>query len=331
MPNIRQNCECVTTKFKGVCEPPLDTLAQLDHFPQKNATDTLNKRAIAKWYTNQIIFPIVDLDCVTKEEKERYWDTYWCVKSLQEDTTGKITGKYCKNRWCIVCNRIRTAILIGKYKKPLETIPTRFVTLTTNLTSTCKTEQDLSNTIQLYKDTFVRVWRRLKRRYGYTPTAIRKIEVTYSRKYDHFHPHFHVILENNSDEAEYLVSQWLKEFPNSSEDAQNIRVTDENTLIEQFKYLTKICDKKKGDVIPFPPEKLHSIFKVMYRQRVIQTYGNLFKDFTEDFDELQATVFKEETRDTPVIWQWVQECRTWIDFDTGEMLTPETFDTSDTT
>ena len=100
MTKIRQKCDCVTKPQKVAS---LDTLAQLDHFTENQAYKTLKKRAISKYYTNEILYPLIDLK---NECEDSYWNTYHCVKTLHQDTEGKVTSKYCKNRWCIVCNRI---------------------------------------------------------------------------------------------------------------------------------------------------------------------------------------------------------------------------------
>ena len=245
MTNIRTNCDCVTLPKECIKPPPLDTLAQLDIFPKSNtnakAIETLEKRAFAKYYTMKLLYPLIDL----KNEREKsYWNTFHCVNTLEENTEGKITAKYCKNRWCIVCNKIRTGILHNTHKKSLQAIETRFVTLTTELTRTCVTKEDLSTALELMTKAFQKAWRNTKNKYGKLK-ALRKTEVTWKEHRGTFHPHFHIILENNSNEAEYLVSQWLKQFPNATRKAQDISITDEKVFNETFKYLCKMWDTKK--------------------------------------------------------------------------------------
>lgn len=328
MSKIRDNSQSVTSETRCVCTPRLDTLAQLDHFPKdtqsKKAYATLQKRAVSKYYTNEILYPLIDLK---NEREDMYWDTYHCVKTLAQDTEGKVTSKYCKNRWCIVCNRIRTATLINKYKPTLDTLETRFVTLTTHRSKLCNTEADLKFTLEDMKHAFTKCWRRLKRKYG-SVTAIRKIEVTWNWRNKHFHPHFHIILENNSDEAEYLVTQWLKCFPQSSEKAQDISVTTENTVIETFKYFTKMWKRIENEntkeeirVLPYPPDVMDTIFKVMYGKRTIQSYGGKIAPIEEDFDTSVATIFTEEKRQEMIWWEWEQSVKTWVNLDTGEIRT----------
>lgn len=327
MTNIRTNCDCVT-HAKGVGKtPPLDTLAQLDIFPQSNtnakALETLEKRAFAKYYTMKLLYPLIDL----KNEREKsYWNTFHCVNTLEENTEGKITAKYCKNRWCIVCNKIRTGILHNTHKKSLQAIETRFVTLTTELTRTCVTKEDLATALDLMTKAFQKAWRNTKNKYGKLK-ALRKTEVTWKEHRGTFHPHFHIILENNSNEAEYLVSQWLKQFPNATRNAQDISITDDKVFNETFKYLCKMWDTKKDKntneykiVLPYPVEKMDNIFEVFKGKRTIQTY-NLNDIELDDFEDIHATVFTDEIRDYHILWNWEQELKTWVDYSTGELRT----------
>jgi hypothetical protein len=327
MTNIRTNCDCVTPIKQPQKRVALDTLAQLDIFPKSNtnakALETLEKRAFAKYYTMKLLYPLIDLK---NERNTSYWNTFHCVKTLEENTEGKITAKYCKNRWCIVCNKIRTGILHNTHKKSLQAIETRFVTLTTELTRTCVTKEDLATALDLMTKAFSKAWRNTKNKYGKLK-ALRKTEVTWKDYRGTFHPHFHIILENNSDEAEYLVKQWLKQFPNATRKAQDISITDEKVFNETFKYLCKMWDTKKDKstneykiVLPYPVEKMDNIFEVFKGKRTIQTY-NLNDVELDDFEDIHATVFTDEIRDYHTLWNWEQELKTWVDYSTGELRT----------
>ena len=320
MSNIRKDYDCVT-------HPPLDTLALLDQNTSNNtnakAYETLQKRAFSKYYTNEILMPLIDL----KNGREKYyWNTFWCCNTLEQNCEGKIISKYCKNRWCVTCNRIRTAILHNTHKKSLETVKTKFVTLTSDLTKTCVTKDDLSKAYALMNHNFNLVWRRMKYKYGKLK-ALRKFEVTWKYHRGTFHPHYHIILENNSDEAEYLVKQWLKIMPDALAKSQYISNTNENTYNEMFKYLCKMWSKQKNKntdkidiVLPYPPQKMDDIFAVLKGKRVIQTY-NLNDVEIEDFEVETATIFADEIRSHFTLWNWEQEVRTWVDYDTGELRT----------
>src|SRR5678815_2165989 len=59
-----------------------------------------------------------------------YRNTFYCASTL-EQADGKLTTRYCGNRWCAVCNRIRTGRAINAYGPELEAWTRKhFVTLT---------------------------------------------------------------------------------------------------------------------------------------------------------------------------------------------------------
>jgi hypothetical protein len=313
----------ISDKKTSCNTPRLDTLAQPCIFSKSKSIETLEKRAFAKYYTMQILYPLIDL----KNDREKmYWNTFHCVNTLEENTDGKIIAKYCKNRWCIVCNKIRTGILHNTHKKSLKGVKTKFVTLTTDLTKTCFTKEDLDSTYDIMVKAFYKCWRNTKNKFGKLK-ALRKSEVTWKLHRGTFHPHFHIIMENNSNEADYLVSQWLKQFPNADPKAQHIGLTDDKVFNETFKYICKMWnteyDSNTGEykiVLPYPPDKMDNIFEVFKGRRIIQTY-NLNDIELDDFDDIHATVFTEEIRDYNILWDWNQKERTWIDYNTGELRT----------
>ena len=331
MTNIRKNCDCVTSKKKYEKVPRLDNSAQLDNAPPKNTNAdaylNLQKRAFSKFHTRKIILPLINLQ---NERNPSYWRTYRCCNTLEQESDGKIKSKYCKNRWCIVCNRIRSGILHHTHRKSLETVPTRFITLTSNFTGKCLTKADLDAVLILYYKIWNKVWRNTKNKYGKLK-CLRKTEITFSFQYGWFHPHFHIILENNSDEADFVIQQWTRLIAEAegiaSKKANVSSITDEGTFAELFKYLTKMYDvienKETGKidfVLPYPAQKLDDIYSVLKGKKIFQSY-RLSNVEIDDFDDLKATVFTDEIRDNHILWQWEQSVRTWVDYNTGELRT----------
>jgi hypothetical protein len=65
---------------------------------------------------------------------------------------------------------------------------------------------------------------------------------------------------------------------------------------------------------------MDNIFEVLKGKRLIRTY-NLNDVEIEDFNTDTATIFAEEIRDNHILWNWEQEVRTWVDYNTGELRT----------
>jgi plasmid rolling circle replication initiator protein Rep len=305
----------------------LDTLAQDDQMLKFGGDEgllKLKKRSLSKFYANEIIYPLIDL----KNEREKaYWNTFHCVNVLKQDENGKVTSRYCKNRWCIVCNKIRTGLLINKYLPEIaEWKNPHFVTLTTGLTKTCKDAPQLTQVVKTYGTTFYKVWRRLKRNFGQI-RAIRKLEITYNETENHYHPHFHLIIDAEKGICNDLVRMWVSSFNEAEIWSQDVRQADENSVRELFKYFTKMWKRIEGEetenekrISPYHPETMDTIFSVMQGKQVFKAYGKKLK-IDDDFTPDKANVYLNEQRFEETFWLWEQDQKTWINILTGEFRT----------
>lgn len=307
------------SKSGSKTEPPLlDTLAQLgreaefDEFnASTDATDTarLMKRARAKYFTCAIILKLVDCDSPLKQS---YWNTYHCARQLTKDhKANKITGKYCKNRWCIVCCRIRTAQLINRYHEELTTWDDKhFVTLTIpNVRG-----EDLSSALTNMEKELYKV-RRLMRYHKTKFVGMRKLECTYNATRNDFHPHYHFVVKTK-EQADRLLSEWLIRFPKATSIAQDVRSANDNDVFELFKYFTKIISSKTGERKIYTPA-LDVIFQAVAGRRTFQTFGfTIAKAEPEEHTKQLAEEISEQT-----VYEWIQEMYNWVDTSSGELLT----------
>src|ERR1035437_2148495 len=84
--------------------------------PENLQSVILKKRARSKFVANALSLALVD----TKSElNQSYWNTWHCNETLTQHGN-KITARYCNNRWCNTCNRIRTAKLMNGYLPALK-------------------------------------------------------------------------------------------------------------------------------------------------------------------------------------------------------------------
>lgn len=267
--------------------------------------NTFLKRARSKYITVGITNQLRKIDSTLHMS---YVNTFFCTSVLQQ-TGQKITSKYCNNRWCMVCNRIRTAKLISGYKEPLNSLSDKqFVTLTIPNVPEDELHQvirDLTRNFISIKDTF------RNRKTPIIIMGIRKLEVTYNPKRRDFHPHLHLVIERDQV-ARDIVTEWLKRYPAATDKAQDIRPADENSIMELFKYFTKIVTK---GALYYEP--LDTIFRSMAGLRVFQPMG-VKKNVSEDIEELRSEIYKD-LEEREVNWTWIET--DWIDPETGECLT----------
>ena len=293
----------------------LDTLAQLGTNLKTEPKDIgfLAKRARAKTFTAPLSVKLASLD---SDLKKSYWNSYYCNESLTQEGN-KITGKYCNNRWCSVCNRIRTAKLIQGYNVPLSELEDKqFVTLTL---PNC-TGEKLKETIDFMLKSCKEVQEVFKKRHlrgkqDWQLVGIRKLECTFNHRTSTYHPHFHFLVEGEIA-AKELVSEWLKRVPTASRQAQDVRKADVGAETELFKYFSKIVTKTEKGFTTFV-EPLDVIFTAMRGLRVFQPIG-LKKDVLEDIEGI-ITEEISGIEERFVNWKWYKN--DWVDKNTGEVLT----------
>jgi hypothetical protein len=319
-----------TTKEKPTKKPnqknaSLDKLAQLT--PQlnekKSSIKTLQSRARAKYIGDEIKKKLCKIH---SQNRPRYYNSLLCASAIQQHDD-KLTSRFCNQRWCIVCSRIRTAKAIKGYYEPLNKMKNLyFLTVTIpNVASDA-----LRPAIKLMAESWRQITNkaikktRLKRvKYS----GIRKLEVTYNLHRNDYHPHYHVII-NNKKVAEYILKRWLGRFPSASIKAQDLRpVTKEDRekkLLELFKYSTKFHAKieqknKTGngekEVVKISCFHLDKIFLALAGLRTYQPFG-VIKKVSEDVDQLESEAYLIVKKIAMHYWGH----NDWFDIDTAEVL-----------
>lgn len=238
----------------------------------------------------------------------------------------RLTSKYCSNRFCLTCNRIRTANLINGYGPVLDQLPDlQFVTLTIpNVPGT-----ELKKTIQKMTATFAKIKDLLRKR-GIKLKGIRKTECTYNDKRRDFHPHFHLAI-SGKEASEMVVLEWLAYFPKANHQGQDIKKADSNTKKELFKYFTKITTNNKNSKAVHITA-LNRIFSTIKGLRIFQPFGIKKIKPTASLDEIRAlmndrfTLLDRQTLPEPIlpnaVFVWSHGSKNWVDR-SGTRLIPD--------
>ena len=301
--------------------PPVEDDFEVSARTTKSDKRTLLKRARRNYATTALSLLLVD----TAKEKssslhKSYWNSYYCSSTLTEGVDGKIRGKYCKCRWCLVCNSIRTAQHINTYGPIVDTwSDAQFVTLTEK---NCKAN-DLSDRITAMTRVLTGIkevlYRRYRRGRSNEPlVGIRKLECTYNSNTDEYNPHFHIIIKD-PEHAEFVHSEWLKRNDLAGEKGQQVKPCQSGTLPELFKYMTKLLTGDKSEKKLMHTTALDTIFQAMKGRRTIQNFG--FKVGGREDDEKPTDV---TGRDVMAVLVWCQAGSDWYYVDgenEGEGLT----------
>jgi len=256
----------------------------------------LKKRAISKFLTVKLALKLAALDSPLKKA---YLNTYYCNHVLEQD--GKtIIGKYCSNRWCYECNRIRTAKLINGYKPVVKEFkdPAYIVLTVKNIPG-----EQLRSKIQQMNAVFRKLVHLVLIRDEIYIEAIRTIEVTYNILTGEYHPHFNVIV-NGSVIAKMIIREWLMYFPENeaNESAQYVRPVNDRTLNELFKYVVKFDNKT-------PVKALDVIFRALHGIKITAPSG--VKKVIEDVEDLVSVAIPELVPATR-LWWWKQGKKDWV-------------------
>ena len=286
----------------------LDTLEQLNGFDKKTPVlrgldkSRFRKRAKAKFLTGSYLFKLIDLH---SNLEKSYWHTYYCSRDLYQNGQ-KLTASYCGHRWCLVCNRIRAAKLINGYSLPISKLENKqFVTLTI---PNCIGEE-LKNVIDGILKNISKIQRNIKDRLREQKSdlrviGIRKLEVTWNCYTNTFHPHLHLIVES-SEVAEMFINDWLKKYSTAKKHCQDFRECNDSSIVELFKYFTKIVSSRKDNKKYTTAEALDTIFQAMRGKRVFQPFGGLKKvKVSEDISGIKSEDLTEDYYTIREFWNW---------------------------
>jgi hypothetical protein len=310
---------------------PLDNLAQLPTITK----ETLSKRARSKFYTQKITSPLLYIESPLHKTYERAFHCGAVIKQKGK----KLISQYCNSRICHVCNRIRTAKMMAGYIEPLRGLGDLYFT---TLTIKNVKAQNLAETIEKMLKNMSNIIRVLREKRKINISGIRKIEITYNAKMDTYHPHFHIL--HNENVGDIMIDEWVKRNPTAKKkvwdwkkkemvDIQTSKpVTkkgedDKKFLNEIFKYATKfvVKDSKDRNIMNIYVPALDNILRALHTKRSVQSFGEIRKLkiaeeegeqelLSQEIIDIEEEIYKE--------WQWaaIDDIYDWLD-NNGKRLT----------
>lgn len=288
--------------------------------------DGLMRRAKRKMLSQKLNLKLVDI-ANKKGEEERaksYWNAFHCQGKLIS-SNGRIFGKFCKNRFCMLCCSIRKAEIINSYLPTIKTWEEPyFVTLTVKSVKARDLKKRVYDVLRAFKIITERNKKRHQRRKGIQLIGIKSLECNFNPQKRIYNPHLHFIVPNK-EVADLLITEWCELWTSRfvSHKAQNAtKIWDkENALIEVVKYSTKIFTDpnmaKKGKATA-PPyiylSALDTIVAALQQHRIFDRFGfNLPK---KDKPIRKQTVLSEYSE-----LKYDSKKFDWVKNDTDEVLT----------
>ena len=286
---------------------------------ERNRLTSGQGKAKAKAISQGIALRMVNVS--SQRNHKAYFRMLGCSQVLNPKGS-KMQTRYCNNRFCPVCGRIRTAKAIHDYLDPLRNLgqPLWFITLTRPAVKA----DDLRSSISGMIFDFKRIVDK-HRKQGRTISGIRKVEANYNPKADTYNPHFHCLVSGGA-EAELLLTEWLEKYPEADSRAQNAILADDDTYRELFKYLTKTyTTDERGDAFIYP-EAMDALYTSLERKRTLQPFGVIRAKrevmpeagqiVEESFSEYTGEIKQDaKTRLPDLIYLWSQGHYDWVNFD----------------
>ena len=287
----------------------------------------LKGRAKRKTITQIIMLNLISIaqENGEPELEKSYWNTYYCQQNIITGD-GRLYGKYCKNRFCTLCNSIRKAEMINKYYPIMrDWEEPYFLTLTVKA---CKANQ-LNGYINSMLKTFQKIIEKHRKRYqrgkGLKLIGVKSIESNFNPSKKTYNPHFHIITKEKWM-AEVLKKEWVERSKKgyAAHWCQKIKpITNlETGLIEIIKYGSKIFTEpdlkkraKETDTVYIYLKALDAILTAMKGKRIFDRFG--FNAPKVTFPKFTPVKLLTDYRE----WEYSNESSDWIDTSTGEVLT----------
>lgn len=245
----------------------------------------LRKKAKRKVITHALILNLIDIS-KKKNEKEvekSLWNTYHCQSSLISSDK-RTYGKYCKNRFCLVCLGIRKAEIINKYYPTISNWKDPyFVTLTVKACPAKRLHLMMDGMVRAFQKIKDRNHKRQKRGTGIKLVGVRSLECNFNPVSRTYNPHYHIIVPDK-ETAIQLKKDWLNIWTKKhcAPWCQDIRKVSsvEGSLIEIIKYGTKIFTepnsnskvKKKASPKVYI-SAMYNILSAMRHHRLFERFG----------------------------------------------------------
>lgn len=256
-------------------------------------SEKLSKRAERKAVTKGQNKHLLALNSVLHKQYER---TAQCAETIylhEHTATGaqKVSTNYCGKRWCTVCAANKTAELMNGYSEPLKRLPDLHLL---TLTVPSVTGEYLHATIKQMQSTFTKLKDSLRKK-NIIISGIRKLECNFNPEEKTFNPHFHLVISGRIQSVE-IIDQWLIRNPTAFSGAQNVKVADDDTLMELFKYVSKSIVSSEFDAIA-----QDTIYRAFVGIRAFQNFGLLKKCPTNDSNSLDDIDSDNDDTELPVV------------------------------
>jgi len=220
--------------------------------------------------------------------RKAYQNSIYCAEFIKQEN-GKYTSSYCKNRWCLVCQRIRMGKLINEKVPRLKQCKNLyFVTISRpNVKG-----KELKGEITDFNKTYAKITRsRTYKKYiDKGCIGIVKSECTI-RPNDEYHYHKHILVDNK-EFGLFIRHEWMRLNPTAHAKGQDFEKVykRDGSFLEIFKYMTKLIGKDAKGKSFIDVVRLNVIFEAFSGKQVFKNIGKKESWKLEPTEEKQEKV-----------------------------------------
>jgi len=214
-----------------------------------------------------------------------------CGKYLGTGNNFKVvTGNFCRNRLCPVCNRRNSAQKWAKMYSVAQQAKIDFRPCFAFLTVTVKNvpSENLASEITRLMKSIDRLHKRALFKnnvYGF----FRSLEITYNSREKTFHPHYHYVLALPETYKENMISTyiWRKTWEECARLDYNsqvdIRIIEDENIAEAVAEVAKYA-VKISSVIEQDKQTIKALLQAIRGRRLI-SYGGIFKEYAKKSED----------------------------------------------
>jgi len=208
-------------------------------------------------------------------------------------------GNSCKNRFCPICSwrkaRKDALALSVQMEYVKQEHKKDFIFLT--LTAPNVPAQDLNDEIRIYNKAFKKMVER-KEVKTVVKGYVRKLEVTYNKERNDYHPHFHVLIAVNksyfNDVKQYISrDRWLELWQQATGDPTITQVDVRKVRKNNGKEVSEIAKYVGKDSDYLMNEQVFEAFYKSLKGKQLVVYSGLFKESMKLFKNGDLDTYKE--------------------------------------
>jgi len=188
----------------------------------------------------------------------------WVYRSEQHPDQYRIRANYCHSRWCIPCAVHRSTLTAARIRDWLGDLPARFVTLTL-----AADHEPLAHRL----DRIYAAFRRLRRCEWWRSRVkggVASVEIKWSVKSAHWHPHLHILCH-----AEWLEHADLsREWHVATGDSYIVDVSLVESADESARYISKYAAKPARAATYRDADRLQEMMLAMHGRRLLLAFGD---------------------------------------------------------